>query len=60
MSETRDTPPRMPGWVKWPGLVIGILVVVFVGLRLLGVQHGPGMHMPNTPAGTHAPGGSHP
>ena len=50
----------MPGWVKWPGLVIGILVLVFVGLRLLGVQHGPGMHKPNTPVGTHAPGGGHP
>jgi hypothetical protein len=53
----------MPGWVRWPGLVIGVLVVVFVVLRLLGVQHGPGMHgpMPNMPSNgpTHAPGGGH-
>jgi len=59
MTETRDTPPRMPGWVKWPGIVLGVLVVVFVVSRLFGVQHGPGMHSPNNPPGTHAPGGTH-
>lgn len=59
MTDTRDAPPRVPGWVKWPGIIIGILVLVFVGLRLLGIQHGPGMHRPSDPAGTHAPGGTH-
>jgi hypothetical protein len=60
MTESRDAPPRMPGWVKWPGIVLGILIVVLVVTRLLGIQHGPGMHMPNNPAGTHSPGGMHP
>jgi hypothetical protein len=59
MSETGDPPPRMPGWVKWPAIVLGVLVVVFVVLRLFGVQHGAGMHTPNNPPATHAPGGTH-
>ena len=59
MSEAGDAPPKMPRWVKWPGIVIGVLAVVFIGMRLLGVQHGPGMHAPADPAGTHAPGGTH-
>jgi hypothetical protein len=50
--ETEDDaarrPPRpgMPLWVKI-SLVIAILVVLaFVVTRLLGVQHGPGLHGP--------------
>jgi hypothetical protein len=59
MSETREKAPRMPGWVKWPALAIGVLVVALVVMRLLGIQHGPGMHMPSSPTGTHAPGSTH-
>ena len=42
----RGTPPRMPGWVKVAVIVVGVLVVVFVVLRLTGAggQHGPGRH----------------
>ncbi|HEX6686861.1 MAG TPA: hypothetical protein VF062_29110 [Candidatus Limnocylindrales bacterium] len=36
--------PRMPGWVKWPGIMLAALIVVFLVLRLFGVEHGPGMH----------------
>jgi hypothetical protein len=49
----------MPRWVKWPALVLGLLVLILVGSRLAGIQHGPGMHMPDQPAGTHAPSGGH-
>jgi hypothetical protein len=59
MTETRDRPPRVPGWVKWPGIAIGILAIAFGVMRLFGVQHWPGMHMPNSSPGVHAPG-SHP
>lgn len=59
MSGTRDTPPRMPRWVKWPAIVLGVLVLVLVVSHLLGIKHGPGMHTPNTPTGTHATGGNH-
>ncbi len=42
----RTSPPRMPPWVKWPAIVIGILLVVFLVLQLTGVggNHGPGRH----------------
>lgn len=60
MSEPRDAPPRMPGWVKWPGLVLAVLILLLVVARILGVEHGPGMHTPKAPTGTAAPGGSHP
>jgi hypothetical protein len=46
----------MPGWVKWSALVVGVLVVAFVVTRLFGIHHGPGMHMPSNPTGTHASG----
>lgn len=49
----------MPGWVKRPGIVLGVLAVLFVASRLLGIQHGPGMHSPNNSPGSHAPGGTH-
>jgi hypothetical protein len=58
-------PPRMPGWVKWPAIVLGILILLFLTLRLFGIQHGPGQHVPDgdRPAtvvpGGHAPGGGH-
>lgn len=54
----------MPGWVKWPGIILGVLIAVFLVLRFFGIEHGPGLHRPggNTPAtapGGHAPGGGH-
>jgi hypothetical protein len=43
----RGSPPRMPRWVKWPAIVIGLLLLlVLVVLPLFGVRHGPGQHMP--------------
>lgn len=56
MTSADSKPPRMPRWVKWPAIVLGILVIVLVGSRLLGVQHGPGMHNPSQ---THSPGSVH-
>lgn len=60
------SPPRMPRWVKWPAIFLGVLVVLFLVLRFLGVEHGSGRHRPGgdrppasvTPGG-HAPGGGH-
>lgn len=41
------TPPRMPRWVKLAAIVAGILVLLFVVLKLTGIggEHGPGRHM---------------
>lgn len=65
-GDDTGSPPRMPGWVKWPGIILGILILLFLVLRFFGVEHGPGGHMPGrdgppatvTPSG-HAPGGGH-
>jgi hypothetical protein len=46
----------MPRWVKWPAIVLGFLIIVLVGSKLLGIQHGPGMHSPGQ---THSPGSMH-
>jgi hypothetical protein len=60
-----DQPPRMPGWVKWPAIVLGVLVLVFIGLTVLGIEHGPGLHSPGggngpgTPSPGPTPSGSH-
>lgn len=42
----RGSPPRMPRWVKWSGIVIGVLILLFVSLQIAGVggEHGPGRH----------------
>jgi hypothetical protein len=48
----RDAPPRMPRWVKIPAIVIVVLVVLFIGLRVAGFEHGPGQHGPDQ----HGPG----
>jgi len=42
----RGSTPRMSRWVKVFGIIIGILVLLFVVLRLAGVgaEHGPGRH----------------
>jgi hypothetical protein len=44
-ARDRESPPRVPRWVLWPGIVIGLLLLVFLVLQLTGV-HGP-------PAGGH-------
>jgi hypothetical protein len=48
-STAKDRPPAagMPGWVKVSLIVVGLLVVAFIVLQLLGVggDHGPGRHM---------------
>jgi hypothetical protein len=63
----RGSPPRMPRWVKWSAIVIGVLflLLLFV-LPLFGVQHGPGRHLPGGDAvpvsvapGAPNPSGSH-
>jgi hypothetical protein len=60
------SPPRMPGWVKWPAIIVGVLILLFVVLRFFGIEHGPGRHGPGNdspPAsvapGGHVPGGGH-
>ena len=51
-----DQPPRTPQWVKWPAIVLGVLALVFLGSRLLGIEHGPGLHAPD-PAPSSSGGG---
>lgn len=43
----RETPPRMPRWVKIAAIVVGVLILVFLVLQLTGIagQHGPGRHV---------------
>lgn len=37
--------PGTPRWVKASGIVIGILLLLFVGMMVVGVEgHGPGRH----------------
>ena len=63
----RGSPPRMPRWVKWPAIIIGVLILVLIVLRLTGFEHGPGRHTPGgdappasvAPGGGHAPAGGH-
>jgi hypothetical protein len=61
----RGSPPPMPRWVKWPGIIIGVLVLLFFVLRFFGLEHGPGQHAPggDAPAGVtpggHTPGSGH-
>jgi hypothetical protein len=68
MVSDHVAPPRVPRWVLWSGLIVGILVVLFVILGLTGIggEHGPGRHLPGggTPptgvSGVHTPpGGGH-
>jgi hypothetical protein len=44
----RESPPRVPRWVKWSGIIVGILLLVFLVLRFTGIggEHGPGRHLP--------------
>jgi hypothetical protein len=34
------SPPRTPGWVKVSAIIVGVLVLLFLGLRIFG--HGGG------------------
>jgi hypothetical protein len=45
-ENTHGGPPPMPRWVKVAGTVVGILVLLFVVLKLtdVGGEHGPGRH----------------
>ena len=43
-SAGRDAHPGMPRWVKAAIAVVLVLVVVLVIGKLVGVDHGPGMH----------------
>lgn len=48
-ARTTFTPPRRPRWVTVSGIVVGLLVLLFVILNIVGVGpgaggHGPGMH----------------
>jgi hypothetical protein len=56
------SPPRMPRWVKWPLVILGVLIALFLVLRFFGLEHGPGRHTPGdgTPPATVAPGGHQP
>jgi hypothetical protein len=42
-SGSRST-PGTPRWVKVSLIIAILLVVAFILTRLLGVQHGPGLH----------------
>jgi hypothetical protein len=60
LGDGAGRPPAMPRWVKWSGIVVGVLVLLFVVLQLtgLGGQHGPGRHLPGggaPPASVTAP-----
>ncbi len=48
----QDGPAQMPRWVKVAALIIGLLVVLFVVVKLTGIggEHGPGRHMSGTTA----------
>ena len=47
-----ESPPGMPRWVKVSALVVGLVLLVFVILKVAGVggRHGPGMHQAAAPA----------
>ena len=64
----RGPPPRMPRWVKWPAVIVGVLILLFLVLRFTGLagEHGPGRHLPggdvppaSVPADDHTPRGGH-
>jgi hypothetical protein len=43
----RGSPPRMPRWVKWSVIVVGVLILLMVVvMSLFGGRHGPGRHLP--------------
>jgi hypothetical protein len=52
MSESEEsptrTPPKAPRWVKVAAIIVGVLVLLFLILKVIGVgaEHGPGQHLP--------------
>ena len=54
-TPTRETAPRpkagTPRWVIILGIIAIVVLVVFLILQILGVQHGPGLHNPTGYAG---------
>jgi hypothetical protein len=44
------SPPQMPRWVRISGIVVGVLILLFLTLRLTGIggDHGPGRHLTGT------------
>ena len=47
VSANRESPPRMPRWVK-VFVIIGLVLVVLLVIGLLTGAHGPGRHMPSS------------
>ncbi|MDT8861483.1 hypothetical protein N0O92_14785 [Alkalihalobacillus sp. MEB130] len=43
--DNRESPPKMPRWVKVFGVIVIVLLLVFVIIHLLGGEHGPGRHI---------------
>lgn len=58
-SASADRPPGLPRWLKISLAVLGVLILLFVALKVagLGGDHGPGRHQPDedTPS-QHSPG----
>jgi hypothetical protein len=52
---TPEPPPGMPRWVKISGIVVGVLILLFLVLRLTGIggDHGPGRHMSEPEPGSY-------
>ena len=48
-------PAGMPRWMKVFIIIAIVLALAFIVTRLLGVQHGPGLHNPGGSAGSAAP-----
>jgi hypothetical protein len=49
--EPRPGPPGMPRWVKVFLVIAIVLALAFIVSRLLGLQHGPGLHNPGGSGG---------
>ncbi len=47
----RHAPPGMPRWVKVSAIVVGVLLLLFLVLKLTGIggEHGPGRHLSGLP-----------
>ena len=51
-NPSREGPPGMPRWVKVAAIIVGVLILLFVVLKITGIggEHGPGRHMSGTGA----------
>ena len=43
--DNRESPPKMPRWVKVFGIIVIVLLLVFVIIHIFGGEHGPGRHI---------------